>query len=290
MMRFIFESDIASWSTPDVLVARLDRWVRAGFDTVMLQVEDGHGATWGTDAWVMDPRVIPDALKVAVETIHGRGLSVIVCVSVAVFNDSFSPYPELKLSAFSSPFYNFWHADFRERRLKMIVDLANACDCDGVALDYLRTGREALGDEGAAAPMLQAWLGRVRAAMSPGIPLLGVHHSSYASSVREGVNLAGWSHERLIAGSVLFNYETVFPAQHALSLMSSALMRVWPLIGNYDWTDNHAVPRTGRELAGVWRRVRREVSPDGIGVYLANLLTDEQVTAIRNTQRMVAGL
>ena len=57
MMRFIFESDIPSWSISDVLKARLDRWVSAGLNAVILQVDDGHGATWQTDAWGADPRI-----------------------------------------------------------------------------------------------------------------------------------------------------------------------------------------------------------------------------------------
>ena len=287
MTRFIFESDIPSWSNPSVLASRLDRWTSAGLDTVMLQVDDGHGATWPTQAWNADQRVCHDALKIAVDAIHERGMSAIACVSLAVFNDSFSHYPELKLGNFQFAFYDFWHAEFRSKRLQMLVDLATACDLDGIALDYLRTGREAIGEDAPAESVLMSWLQQVRAALSPGVPLLSVHHSSYAVTPKEGVNLSAWSESGLIAGAVLFNYSLVFPAAHVVPTPTTP---IWALIGNYDWTNNQAVIRSGLSVAQTWRRVQRELWPDGIGVYLANLFTDEQAKSVRNTQRMVRSL
>lgn len=286
MTRFVFESDIPSWSSPAVLSSRLDRWVSAGLDTVMLQVDDGHGATWGTSGWSPDARVTPGALKIAVDAIHARGLSVVACVSLAIFSDFYSHYPALKLSNFQFPYYNFWSAEFRAKRLQMLVDLASACDLDGIALDYLRTGREALSDEVAAELVLTGWLREVRAAISPGVPILSVNHSSYAVAGKEGVNLSAWAGSGLIDGAVLFNYERVFPAAHVPALAAP----IWALIGNYDWTNNRAVIRPGLSVAHIWRRVQREISPDGIGVYLANLFTEEQATAVRNTQRAVRSL
>lgn len=287
MTRFIFESDIPSWSNAGALEARLDRWALAGFDTVMLQVDDGHGATWDTTGWGADARVPPGALKSAVDAIHERGMSVIACVSLATFNESFSHYPGFKLSRYQFPFYDFWNAEFRSKRLQMLVDLANACDLDGIALDYLRTGREAIGDEVVAESVLMDWMQQVRAAISPGVPILSVNHSSYAVTPKEGVNLSAWNGSGLIAGAVLFNYSLVFPSAHVVPTPTTP---IWALIGNYDWTNNQAVIRSGLSVAQTWRRVKREICPDGMGVYLANLLTAEQAIAIRNTQRMVVGL
>lgn len=290
MTRFIFESDIPSWANAGVLADRLDRWALAGFDTVMLQVDDGHGATWPTQAWNADQRVSHDVLTKAVAAIHDRGMSVIACVSLATFNESFSHYPGFRLSRYQFPFYDFWNEQFRAQRGQMLVDLSIACDLDGIALDYLRTGREAMGDEAQAESVLTAWLSEVRATISPGVPILSVHHSSYASGVKEGVNLVAWSDAELIDGAVLFNYSPVFPASHAAALMAATTMEVWPLIGNYDWINSAAVTRSGHAVSRTLRQVVRTLSPDGIGLYLANLLTDEQAVAIRDTQRMVTGL
>lgn len=290
MMRFIFESDIPSWSNPDVLKARLDRWVSAGLNAVILQVDDGHGATWQTDAWGADPRVSPRAIKDAVDTIHRRGLTVVGCVSLAVFNDFYSHYPALKLGDYQFPYYSFWNQEFRDRRVKMLSDLSQFCDLDALALDYLRTGREAKGEEPLAETVLHDWMGQVRSTISPGVPLLSVHHSSYASGVKEGVNLIAWSDFDLIDGAVLFNYSSIFPASHLKGLQAATSTDVWALLGNYDWINNQAVIRSGVDVARTWRRAQREISPDGIGIYLANLLTEDQAFAIGNTQRMVKGL
>ncbi len=290
MIRFIFESDIPSWSNPDVLKARLQKWQLAGFNAVMLQVDDGHGPTWDTPAWAVDSRVKHDALRMAVDEIHAHGMSAIPCVSLASFNPSFSHYAELRLKNFQFPFYDFWSGEFRNRRAQMLVDLQNVCDLDGLALDYLRTGREAIGEELPSREVLFQWMTQVRADISAGVPILSVHHSSYSSGVKEGVNLTLWGDSSLIDGAVLFDYSPIFPSGHAESLMKSSSLDVWPLIGNYDWTNNQAVARSGNDVSRIWRSVQREICPNGIGVYLGNLLTDEQVVSIRNTQRMVAGL
>lgn len=284
--RAIFESDIPSWSTPTTLQSRLDRWCLAGFDTVILQVDDGHGATWSTTAWGLDARVAPSALSTAVTAIHARGLRVVACVSLAAYNPSFSYYSDLRLTNFSSPFYNFWSGEFRSRRLQMLFDLSTSCDVDGIALDYLRTGREALGDEIPAASLLTAWLTQVRVAISPGVPLFGVHHSSYASgAVREGVALASWLNASLLDASILFNYDNPFNAAHLLALAHTTPKPIWALLGNYDWLNNAPAIRSGLVLAQLWRRVVRDAHPAAVGVYLANLLTDEQVAALPAVHR-----
>lgn len=290
MTRFIFESDIPSWADATVLQSRLDRWAYAGFDTVMLNVDDGHGATWETKSWAYDPRVTSLNLKDAVSKIHDRGLSVVACVSLASFNPAFSHYPELRLNNFQFPFYDFWNAEFQSRRLAMLSDLVAACDIDGLALDYLRTGREALPGEIPAATVMSSWVAQVGAAVSAAVPILSVNHSSYASVVKEGVNIAEWATRKWIDGAVLFNYENPFPAAHIRGLKQTVPCPVWALFGNYDWINNHAETRSGITVSHIWRRLQREGGPDGIGVYLANLFTADQAVGSRHTQRILGGL
>ena len=287
MKRFIFESDIPSWASPSILQDRLNRWVAAGLDTVMLQVDDGHGATWGTTAWGLDARVSQSALRDAVAAIHDRGLSVVACVSLAAFNPVFSHHPEWVLGQFQFTFYDFWNAGFRAARLNMLKDLVDGYDIDAVALDYLRTGREAVVGQPPAASVLAEWLQSVRTELSAAIPILSVHHSSYTSGVKEGVNLTAWGDAGVIDGSVLFNYSPSFPAAHVLDLRVASRLEVWALIGNYDWTNNSAVVRSGLAVSRCWRRAVRECAPDALGVYLANLFTAEQAIAIRYTQLML---
>lgn len=286
MKRYIFESRIPSLLTPDALRLRADAWIAAGFDTVVLQVDDGHGSTWPTTGWATDPRSKAGETQTAIDYLHSRGLSVIADVALANFLDGQSPHANLRLQNFAWPFYSFWSQEFRDRRLQCLVDLANSCDVDGIALDYLRTGREAMGGEVPAIGLLTSWLVSVRTAVSPGMSLIGVHAAPFASLNQQGIDLKAWLVNGSLDADMLFDYAETFPTASLLSLIAYVgSKKLWPLIGNYSFTNNQAASLSGLSVSKNWRQVQRQLNPGAMGVYLANLLTPEQCVSIAYTQK-----
>ena len=282
-IRYIFESTVPPALSESALAARADAWVAAGLDTIMIQVDDGRGSTWPTTAWQHDTRDSEGATQRTVAYLHSRGLRVIACVSLANYMIG-SPYPHLQLDQFSGSMYNFWSSEFRDRRVQCLVDLANSCDFDGIALDYLRTGREAVGSAVSAIEATTTWLQAARSAIPQHVALLGVHAAPFATLIQQGITLTAWLNAGLLTTAVLFDYAPTFPSTQAQSLASAVgAHRVWPLIGNYTYANNTASPVTGLALSHNWRQVSRQVNPGGLGVYLANLLTPEQVTILRHT-------
>jgi len=49
----------------------------------------------------------------------------------------------------------------------------------------------------------------------------------------------------------------------------------------YDGGDNRLTRQYGRWRGEAWRQVRQTIAPYGVGLYLANLLTDEQARHVR---------
>ena len=141
--------------------------------------------------------------------------------------------------------------------------ISTSCDVDGIALDYYGQVAGARRCEIPAASLLTAWLTQVRVAISPNVPLFGVHHSSYASGavLREGWRLRRGSTRHCFDASILFNYDNPFNAAHLLAL---AIRLHQSPFGHYSATmlaEQRARDSLRTRLGAAWRRVYETLIP-----------------------------
>ena len=283
MIRAVFEGDIPSWSNPTVRTTRLAQWVAAGLNAVVLQVDIGFGATWPSTLMRQDPRIKgrTEPLRSCVDACHAAGLSVVLDFACASYNALAAIHPEYLLPNYFMPYYNYWDAGFQAWRSDTVAECAAYVDADGVALDYLRTGREAMGSEAPASEVLQTFIGLVRSKVGADYPLISVNHTNYIASHAEGVKVADWLTAGTVDKAVLFNYAVRFPSTVLASLDAS---KVWALAGNFDIVNGQVVKRAGREVAKDWRQIMRVAKPSAVAIYNANQMTDDQALHMNVTQ------
>lgn len=287
-MRFMFESQMPGWVSATEEARRIAQWQSAGMDAVMVQVDAGTGACWPSAIMPKDSRVnlADEPLRRFVDACHEAGLSVILDFTCGLFAPYVSPQikPEYTSPALAE-FYNYWNADFRAWKSDAIAECAAYVDADAVALDYLRTGRDPQSGEVSSAEVILDFLAQVRLKVDAGYPLISVNNAVYATSLREGVNIAGWLQSGAVEYSCLFNYSYPYPVHYVAHLDASKL---WLLSGNYDFVNGVATPRGGRTLGKDWRQIGRQVGPDGVGLYLANLLNDDQAKHLAWTKEAIS--
>lgn len=275
-MRFIFESNLPGWLPATEQARRIAQWQAAGLDAVMVQVDAGTGSCWPSSIMPKDSRVnlADEPLRRFVDGCHEAGLTVVLDFTCGLFATYINPpiKPEYTSPALAG-FYNYWNADFRAWKSDAIAECAAYVDADAVALDYLRTGRDPQSGEAPSAEVVLDFLAQVRLKVDAGYPLISVNNAVYATSTREGVNLAGWLASGAVEHACVFNYSYPYPVHYVAHLDAAKL---WVLSGNYDFVNGAATPRVGRTLGKDWRQIIRQVGPAGIGLYLANLLNDDQ--------------
>lgn len=285
MKRIVFESSLPGIPPEDVQNARIAQWHRAGFNAVMLQVDQGTGSCWPSTLMPPDPRVTlaNDPLRRLVDTLHTAGFSVILDFATGLHATWASPpiRPELAEGG-AVQMYNYWLPEFREWKSDVIAECAGYVDADAVALDYLRSGRAARPGEESPGSLIAGFLALVRSKLDKSYPLVSVNNAVYAQTPREGVNIAGWLAAGLVDYACLFNYTNPYPVQYSAGLDSS---RLWLMSGNYDTVNGQVVKRGGITVAKDWRQIRRQVAPAGIALYLSNQLTDDQAAHLAWTDK-----
>ena len=281
MMRFMFESDIPTFSNLSALELRANNWKRGGIDTVVLQVDDGHGATWPSAVCPVDPRIslAQEPLKNAVKYLHDNGFRVVLCVNICgIVRPDLPPIkPEFYLTS-SVPHYNAWSVEFQDWRAAYIAECCNYVDADMVFLDYLRTNREKISEPITAQAAMLQLLTKLRAAVDTCYPIISCNHSSFARVPAQGIDVNGWLTAGLTDYACLFNYTSPFPTADLASVQENKLI---PLTGNYDSTSNGVVTRSGAAVAKEWRRLQHGRSLAGLGLYLAGLFNADQADSLK---------
>ncbi len=288
MYRAIFESNLPGLLSMEEQSRRMTQWQRSGLNTVIVQVDAGTGGCWPSSIMPHDQRVklSDEPLRRFVDGCHDAGLSVVLDFAVGCFATWATPLVRPDLAEGGPPqMYNYWNPAFRAWKSDAIAECAAYVDADAVALDYLRTGRDPKAGEAPAAEMVLDVIRQVRAKIDRSYPLVSVNNAVYAPSKREGVDIAGWLDMGAVDVACLFNYTDPYPVHYATGLDAS---RLWLLSGNYDLVNGKATARNGLTVGKDWRQIMRQVRPAGVGLYLANLLTDDQVFHLNGTQRMIA--
>jgi len=287
LIRAIFESHIPAWSNPVIRTSRIALWKMAGFNAVYLQIDDTNGATWPSTLMEQDARVsqADEPLRRAVDELHAAGFYVVLDFVFGVYKLSSPVKPQF---SGQNGFYDFWNSGFREWRSDVVAEAANYVDADAVALDYIRTGRPANPDESPSADVVLDCIRQVRSKVDQSYDLLAAVGTWHGIASLQGVTIPTWVNSGLVDAVILSNYVAPVPYSEFEPIVNACdAKKIWPLTANYDMFSGSAVSRSGQTVAKDWKRLRRQGEFGGLGIYLANLLTDDQATHLNATQRMI---
>jgi len=288
MIRAIFESHIPAWSTPATRAGRISLWQRAGFNAVILQIDDTNGSTWPSALMAQDARVIltDEPLRKAVDALHAAGFYVVLDFAFGVYKVS-APVHSDYLG--SNGFYDFWNPAFRDWRSSVVAEAANYVDADAVCLDYIRTGRAAQPNETHSADVVLDCLQQVRAKVDRSYDLIAAVGTWHGVASPQGVTIPAWVNSGLVDAVLLSNYVAPVPYSAFSAIVAACgSAKLWPLTANYDSVNESVVTRSGQTVAKDWKSLYRQGRFGGYGLYLANMLTDDQATHLNATQRMIA--
>lgn len=272
----IFESSQPTWSNVESLAARISVWKAAKIETVFLAVDGGWGATWPSTVYVTDPRipVSENPLPRAVAQLRAAGLSVILVFNViGITIPAFPIKPEFYMSG--SSYYYLWNRAFFDWRKAFILEGLQQTGCDGVALDYIRTGRGEIGAEEPASLVVRRFVEELRNDMPSHLSLMNVSNSLFVIPNREGVDCINWYKDGLLDSIVIYNYSEQFPFRDLKDIPESAL---WILRSSYNTQSGVVTPKSKIEVERQSREILRRFSPVGYGLFMAEMFTPQHAT------------
>jgi uncharacterized lipoprotein YddW (UPF0748 family) len=275
---FVYETHIPAWSSPPVLASRIAQWKQAKIETVFLLVDDGSGATWPSAICPVDPRVTINThpLRNAVNSIRQAGMSVILVFNIiGIVKPTVQIHPEWYLQ--TGDYYNLWDEDFQTWRRNYIVEALEYADCDGIAFDYIRTGRPSLTGETPSDELVENFLLSIKRRLPFHLSMINISHTVYARPNSQGVNFARWYDEGIIESVLVYNYTNQFPFNDVAFIPQKAL---WILNSNYTLVNGAAVSKTKVEFESMCRIMKRRFPSSGYGIYNANLLTQDHVETL----------
>lgn len=282
MKNFIFETAINIWSVSSELQTRIELWKKGNIQTVYLTIDDGRGATWQSSVCPIDVRVNPanEPLQNAVYQIRNSGMQVFLVFNIiGIVLPGFSIRPEFY--SLNTLHYNMFHNPFVTWRASYIKECLEQVDCDGVALDYIRVVDEPpIGDPRTKEELVRNAIGQFRSVIPSHLHLQTISNSIYTNLQHQGINFKQWLEDRLIDSVMLFNYNDPFPFQ-TLSGLNPARTSI--LISSFNSINNIAVSRSRKEVERIARDLARKFNPKGLGLFTANMFTQEQADAISQT-------
>jgi hypothetical protein len=215
--------------------------------------------------------------------------------------------------------YDVHSPEFRNFAVQMMLDVVTRYDVDGVNLDYIRamgvftstscqrsyreqTGTELLVDYADGAPNEAAWR-KIQSWQDNAVGALVYAFSTKARESKptllitvdgdavpanrqrplEGRDEISWANNSWI--DIFFHMD--YRPEVDLTVVNAAHSRLtdprklWLLVGNFDTVDGIHEPRSGSWLAKVisfTQNIRRDA---GVGVYLYDLLSEEQIESLR---------
>lgn len=282
----MFESDIPSWATPETLATRTDLYLQCGFDTIMLVVDDGRGATWPATTIPRDARALgTNPLRTAIDYLHSRGLSVIPVLNVMGLVNAAAPIrPEFLLSNMAPPVYNVWDYNFIEWRSSYIAECVALCGGDAVGLDYIRSVRGTWYGFITAEEAVKAVLQKIKEKLPKGIRSISITNSIHNASNTQGVAPKKWYDEKLVDYVCNFNYTTPTPVAELSDVPDDKL---WVLLADYETAGGLSFIKTPLEIEKNARTVLQHRQPAALGLYNANQLRPEHAAAFAHLNKML---
>lgn len=278
MKLFIYETHIPAWSNSSTLAMRIDQWKRAGISAVFLVVDDGKGSTWPSTICPLDPRIVVEShpLKSAIQTIRRAGISVILVVNViGIVQIGAQIKPEWYLP--SNDYYDLWNVDFFQWRLDYISELVSYTDCDGLALDYIRTGKPSSQDQLPASTLVRNFLYEVKKRIPFHLSLTNISSTVYVNPNSQGVDFLSWYNEKLVDSILVYNYSDQFPFNDVRNIPEKAM---WILNSNMRIVNNTAISKTKQDFDAMCFTMRKRFDPHGYGMYNSNMLTEDHIETL----------
>lgn len=317
--RAIFDEGIG-WTTKAGALYTLGRIKAAGFNVYVPCVWHGRGTSWPSQHAPWDfqlndrPKDGYDPLKFLIEKAHAMGIEVHPWFTVALRQSDL--FPELAEEGTPKDAFDVHNERFVSLMADLVGEVVRGYDVDGVNLDYVRTmgvcvsasckqaysqryGRDLVIDkvlsklrpglaptlgefqETAVTALVRAISERVRATKPQ--MRISVDAAPDVLSVEQGQNSVDWINKGLVQVIFRMDYgrSIDLPLTEAVRGRLTNPDALTLLISDTEEVNGRIVPRDGPWLTQTVSLVQSRWPGTGIGIYLYNMLTNEDVTLLR---------
>lgn len=140
--RYLFDEDL-NWLTPAKRETLLAETKASGFNVIVPVVWRGIGVTWPSSLVPMDsswkglPGASTDPLKELISRAHELGIKVVPWFTVAHRRREY--FPEFHEKGTPDDAFNIHEEGFRKFIVKLMMEVVDRYDVDGINLDYVRS-------------------------------------------------------------------------------------------------------------------------------------------------------
>lgn len=321
--RVIFDEDLHWAYSKESADKILSRVKAAGFNVYVPCVWHGRGTHYPSPVTKPDERLQAaidggyDPLAYLIEKAHELGIEIHPWFTV--MRREWDKHPEYYPDGTPEGAYDVHSQEFRDFIVKLMLDVAERYEVDGINLDYIRamgictstpckdnykknTGNDLQADyylrfvAGTARNRIEAWQDEAvtdivtRVAngarkIRPTIVISVDGHPKAKNEVRplEGRDEMAWANTGLVDVIFAMDYRKRFD-EAALDVVYADLAdprKLYPLLGNYDRIDNKAVPRSGDLINKYVEYVRQKWPENGSAFYIFNMLSDDQTDVLQ---------
>jgi len=317
------------WVTREGAAASIDKLVRAGFDVYIPCVWHGRGARWPSKLVPMEKGVESvvkeeagfDPLENLIHLAHSKGIEVHPWFCVCYRDPNWRHLLEFVEEGTPPRAFEAHNPEFRKFIVKLMMEVVEKYDVDGINLDYIRTRglsasatarrayRERFGTElldDAKKTMPNGWpnpnivkfqneaiadivrsVSRQARAARPGI-VISIDGHPYLPTDRPGTQGRDgfrWAQEGWIDVIYCMDYAKRLSWQK-MDAVRRALKCPSALViiaGNYDRDEKgKVVPRDAQLVADLIAFCQRKYPGNGVALYYMGCLNDEQINALRS--------
>lgn len=303
------------WMTSDGAAETIARIKRAGFNVYIPCIWHGQGTRYPSALAVpeLGKTFHNDPLKRLIDLAHSNGIEVHPWFTIALRQRSF--YKDFYDSGTPADAFDVHKPAFRKFIADLVIDVVQRYDVDGINLDYIRTlgictsmdcqndysrqfGRDLTFDikhpkpDGTLEPHLQKWQDEAIAAIvreirdrakaiRPQIIISVDGHPSLRPS-EEGRQDLSWANSGLIDIAFNMDYRKI-PDYEYLNYITTRFnepQKLIQMLGNYEAISRGRIEPRDPELVAKSIEYTLSRSPHGVGLYLYQLLTEDQIRAI----------
>ena len=321
--RVIFDEDLHWAYSQEAADKILSRVKAAGFNVYVPCVWHGRGTHYPSRVADEDERLRAaieggyDPLAYLIKRAHELGIEIHPWFTV--MRREWDKYPQFYPDGTPEGAYDVHSKEFRNFIVKLISDVMERYDVDGINLDYIRamgicmsipckegykklTGGDLQTDyylrfvAGSARNRIENWqddavvdivtrVADAARAIRRNIVISVDGHPKAKREVRplEGRDEVAWANSGLVDAIFAMDYRKRFD-DSALDAVYAELdepRKLYPLFGNYDRIDNKAVSRSGELINKYVEYVRRKWPDIGIALYIYNMVSDDQIEELR---------
>ena len=308
------------WMTRTQADNTVSRLVAGGFDTFIPCVWHGRGTTWPSATYThrdiyweikYDPN-FPDPLAYLIQKCHAEGIRVYPWFMISLNQFQNNEHPEF-VDGPPDAVFNVHRPEFRTWIHDLMLEVVQKYCIDGLMLDYIRsnhgiaqyqqddylvqTGRVLLDDwavkysDPVAFDSIVQWrrnaieiiVQNIYTATKAvrDIPVMAYGNPGSSDVWLQGQDLVKWANEGLVDaiwdGSSPGDFDTPDIVYAMTNMVDTS--KYFMVAGN--WIASESRPATGDELTSLIEYGQGFPKSQGIGVYLMNQYTDEQIVALR---------